>query len=501
VSYDSRGLGAALPDQIAVAKKAVAVSGTATVDLALTTSTITGTITQNGAALPTESSRGQVVLSSALDVSTVSEPVATSGAATYSAKVYAGTYDLAFDSRSSTSLPDQTVSLAAARALSGAQTANFDVKVIDVTGKVTLNGGVLPDATQVRGDIELLPKGGGGTVSATLASKGAGTYTAHLYAGTYDVRVRSGSQQTVLPDQAATLKKAVALTASTSLDLDLVTTHVHGAITVDGAPMADETTTRGSVVFVERSTGSRIDAAAGKTGPATYDLTLFAGTYGVEFQTSSTSTVLPQQSTHVLDKKLAGDVALDVPLKTLTVTGVVKVNGADMPSDAANARGSVVFVDKLTGSRIDQSVGKTGAATYSLRLFDGGYDVHFDSRSSQTVLPDADDRALGGCVPVSTACSLSDKDLGGSWLLQFPGWGSMDLSLTQSGAALGGFADATWGSGPIADGTRTSSTVKLTATSGVDIFMTGDIANGCVMSGHAVAATGYTADWVGQRLE
>ncbi len=500
VSYDSRGLDTTVPDQSALVKKGVAVTGAATFDLALATATVTGTITQNGAALPAETSRGRVVLS-APDFSTTETSVAASGPATYTARVYAGSYDLAFDSRSSTSLPDQSVSLAKARAVSGALSASFDVKVIDVTGAVTLNGAALPASTYSRGSIDFASPTGSGTVSAPLATTGAGSYSAHLYAGTYDVRVRAGSQQTVIPQQTATIKKAVALAATGPLDLDLTTTHVHGSITVDGGPLADEAQSRGSAVFVERSTGDRFDVPAGTKGPATYDVVLFTGTYGVEFRTSSASTTLPQQSTHVLDKKLAGDVGLDIPLKTLTASGAVKVNGADLPNATSGSRGRVVFMDKLTGSRVEQSLGATGPGSYALRLFAGGFDVHFDSNTAQTVLPEADDRVLGGCVPVDTACSLPDKDLGGAWLLDFPGWGTMDLTLTQTGNALGGFATASWGSGPIADGTRTASGVKLTATSGVDIFMTGDIANGCVMSGHAVASTGYTADWVGQRLE
>ena len=502
VGYDSRGLPGAMPDQSAVARKAVVVAGATTADVALTTTTLTGTLTQNGAALPSETSHGTVLLS-APDFSTVSTAVATSGPATYALQVYAGTYDLAFDSRSSTSLPDQTVSLATARALSGSQTANFDVKVVDVTGKVTLNGAALGDSGgQSRGSVDFVSPTGAGTVSALLASTGAATYTAHLYAGTYDVRIRAGSSQTVLPQQTATVKKAQAFTQSSPLDVDLATAHVHGTVTVDGAALADEPSARGSVTFVERSTGDRFDIALGPSGAATYDAVVFAGTYGVEFRSSSSSTVLPQQTTHVLDKKLAGDVALDVPLKTLTATGVVKMNGQDLPNEtAASSRGTVVFVDKLTGARVDQTVGATGPATYSVRLFDGGYDVHFDTSSSQTALPVADDRVLSGCVPVDASCSLSDKDLGGAWLLDFTGWGTMDLSLIQNGNALGGYATSTWGSGPVADGVRAGSSVRLTATSGVDIAMTGDVANGCVMSGHAVASTGYTADWVGRRLE
>jgi hypothetical protein len=499
VTYDSRSLDPSVPDQTVVAKKGLPVAATTTADLPLSTTTVTGTITQNGAPLVAETSRGTVVFS-APDVSTTGVAVAASGNATYTAKLYASTYDVVFDSQSSTNLPNQSIGVATARAFAGAQTASFDLKVIDVTGGVTLNGKTLPDDTTSRGEVELVMPMAGGAVSSALSPTGPGAYTAHVYAGTYDVRFQGGSSQTVLPAQLATIKRGVALTASGPLDLDLATTHVHGTITVDGKPMPDDTVTRGNLVFVEATTGDQFSVSAGTTGAATYDATLFAGTYGVTFATSSSSTTLPIQSTHVLDKALSGDVPLDVPLKTLTVTGAVKVNGGAMP-DATSVRGYVVLLDKLTGSRVDVGVGTTGPASYTTRVFDGGYDVLFEGGASQTALPAVDDRVLSGCVPVDTSCSLSDKDLTGSWLATFPGWGTMDLELTETGDTLGGFASATWGSGSVTNGTRSGSSVKMTATSSVDIAMTGDVANGCVMTGTAVASTGYTTDWVAQRLQ
>lgn len=401
-------------------------------------------------------------------------------------------------------MPTLTYGITKGKPLSGAANATFDLKVIDVSGKVTLNGAVLPDDTQSRGEIEFASTEGNGAVSAALAPAGVGSYAAHLYAGTYDVRINSGSQQQkVLPQQRATLKKAQSFGASAGLDLDLSTANVSGAITADGAQLADDVQDRGTLVFVERTTGDRFDVAAGVAGPATYAVVLYAGTYGVEWTTSSANKSLPQQSTHVTDQKITGATKLDVALKTLSVSGAVKVNGQDMPNETGTgqSRGTVVFVDKLTGSRVVYDVGATGPASYSMRLFDGGYDVHFDASSSQTAVPEVDERVLSGCIPVSTACSLSDKDLSGSWLLDFSSWGTMELTLAQSGNALNGFADSSWGSGPLAAGTRTSSGVKFTATSGVDVYVTGDIANGCVMSGNAVASTGYVSDWVGQRLE
>jgi hypothetical protein len=137
-----------------------------------------------------------------------------------------------------------------------------------------------------------------------------------------------------------------------------------------------------------------------------------------------------------------------------------------------------------------------------LPLFDGGYDVRFNSNTAQTVLPQAEDRVLSGCIPVATACALSDKDLSGSWLLDYAGWGFMDLSLTQGGTSLTGYATAPWGSGPLSSGSRAASSVHfVAATSGIDIDTRGDLANGCVMTGSAVASTGFVADFVGQRLE
>jgi hypothetical protein len=496
VAFDSTNANVALPYQSAVVKKGVAINAMTSLDLALATATLSGTVTANGAELPAENNRGRIVLRSA-DTTPAMATVASSAAATFSVKAYAGTYDIAFDSEGASTLPAQTTTLTKGKALSGTSQSNFDLKVVNLAGNVTLNGAPLPADTSSRGSVELVLLEGGSTVLAPLGSTGS-TFAARVYAGTYDVRVDSSSSQNVLPPQRASVKRGVSVTASGPLDLDLHTAHVQGSITLDGAPLPNQSPNSGALVFVERTTGDRFELPV--TSP-NYQAVVYTGTYGVEFGSSTNAANLPQQSTHVLDQKITGDASVDVPLKSLTVQGSVTVNGADMPTASAS-RGRVVFADKLTGSRVDFALGAAGPASYTLLLFDGGYDVRFESGTSQTVLPDGEERVLSGCIPVNTACALSDKDLGGSWLLDFSGWGTMQLTLTQSGTALGGYADSSWGAGPLTSGTRTSSSVHFVAdTSGIDIDTHGDIANGCVMSGSAIASTGYTADWVGQRLE
>ena len=67
-------------------------------------------------------------------------------------------------------------------------------------------------------------------------------------------------------------------------------------MTLNGATIPDETsgTTRGSLQFIDRGFGSARSVSLGKTGPATYSVTVWAGSYDVRYIYTSGQTVVPQ---------------------------------------------------------------------------------------------------------------------------------------------------------------------------------------------------------------
>src|SRR5262249_1671480 len=80
-----------VPQQLVILKDDVAITSDTTVDLAVTTATLSGSVTVDGTA-PPPGTRGRVVIRNPGD--SFSIPVATSGAATYSSTVFAGKYDV-----------------------------------------------------------------------------------------------------------------------------------------------------------------------------------------------------------------------------------------------------------------------------------------------------------------------------------------------------------------------------------------------------------------------
>lgn len=100
---------------------------------------------------------------------------------------------------------------------------------------------------------------------------------------------------------------------------------------------------------------------------------------------------------------ITADTALDLDLKTVTLSGTITLNGAEMPDDVVNSsypRGYLTLVDTTTKHVSYFSFGETGPVNYSLQVFASTYDVHVESNTSyeQSVLPsDQKIRVQKGC--------------------------------------------------------------------------------------------------------
>lgn len=165
------------------------------------------------------------------------------------------------------------------------------------------------------------------------------------------------------PDSGVSLADAgcglFALDQSGSFDIDLRDVNVSGAVTVDGAPASDA----GAVFFAADAGTVTLD------GGSTYSTRLFAGTYDVGVGKD----VLKPQTALLVSGEL--DLDLHAPPAPITVSGAVTVNGAQ---PAAGARGKIAIGD------VSQDLPASGAATFSLQIAPGAYDVRVVAPSSCT---------------------------------------------------------------------------------------------------------------------
>jgi len=190
------------------------------------------------------------------------------------------------------------------------------------------------------------------------------------------------------------------ITTNTVVNIDLQTATVTGQISLNGAVMPDNTLNeyydRGYVRFVHKKSGDALSFPVGITGIAQFNGTLFAGIYdifynpnGADYQnvTPATKYVLAE------DVDIAGAWQHNYNLPTVTVSGTVTKNGAQVPDNTLNEyydRGSVRFTDKKSGDSFSVPIGITGPATFLATLFAGDYRTTLvpNGADYQNVLPD-----------------------------------------------------------------------------------------------------------------
>jgi hypothetical protein len=392
------------------------------IDVNLDVVPVSGTLTLNGATMPDntklydeDESRGSVVFVSRDTNDWWYVSVGASGAATFDSEVLTGTYDVLFHAASTSYqdvLPDQEVVLLKDVAIQAAWSQTFDLQTVTISGLVTRNGATMPDNTKLydededRGYVTFARADTHDTLYATLGAQGAAQYFVELFTGEYDVGfdAASRSYQDVLPDQTLSIHEDVTIGSDQSIGFDLQTTIISGAATLNGGTLPDNTKLydededRGYVTFARVDTGDALYSTIGAQGAGDYTQELFVGDYALGFDAASASyqDVLPDQTIPVQPLlSIQAPTTYNVPLKVVTVSGQVRLNGGTMPNntkqyDEDEARGYVVFRNPANGDTRYATIGAQGPGLYEATLFAGDYAVLFDaaSRSYQDVLPD-----------------------------------------------------------------------------------------------------------------
>jgi len=259
-----------------------------------------GTVTLNGKQVPantkhSSASRASLRFVDRKTYGYASADLGHDGTASYAVTLFSGDYDVQLVPQSAgyqDALPAYSHVLQQKLAISASATKSYDLKTVQVSGLLTLDGKQLPDNTKhssaSRGSLRFSDSAAGSYASADLGHSGPGSYTATLYAGTYDVQLvpQSAGYQDVLPAYTHQLAEALALSATIAKDFDVKTVNVAGVVTLDGAKLPDNTkhgsASRGSVRFTDRLTGAYVSADLGHDGTASYVQQLYPGTYDVD---------------------------------------------------------------------------------------------------------------------------------------------------------------------------------------------------------------------------
>jgi hypothetical protein len=220
------------------------------------------------------------------------------GAATFSAFLFGGSYDVAFTTSSDNALVGMptgaATSIASSLSLTSTQSFTWNLPVITASGTLTVNGAPMPGSPGVsqRGYLSFRNKTTSGSTYAGISPTGSATFSALLFGGSYDVTFTTSSDSALvgLPiGSASSIASNLSLTSTQSFAWNLPVITASGTLTVNGAQMpgSPSVSQRGYLSFRNKLTGSITYAGIASTGPATLSALLFGGSYDITFTTSS----------------------------------------------------------------------------------------------------------------------------------------------------------------------------------------------------------------------
>jgi len=247
---------------------------------------------------------------------------------------------------------------------------------IRITGRVTLESAPFPAMGRGR-----LRFSGPASSTVELSSAGDATYSVDLLPGTYEVSYRAGDCVPGGGPCNGGPLTTVELRTDGVLDVDVPVVDLAGAVTLRSGPFP-EGEARGSITFA--SDDSSHSVAIEPSGPGRYATRLMPGTYDVGFEGAGpcdTETTIPCNGGALRSSiAITDDGVLDVDVRSVTVTGAVRIAGAPLP-DAAGARGAVCFAG-ADGERCTDDLAPSGPATYRAVLVPGAYAMRYRGNAS-----------------------------------------------------------------------------------------------------------------------
>jgi hypothetical protein len=397
-------------------------------DLDLRAITLSGSVTLRGAPLPDEAApRGYLLFEDARNGASALVDLESTGAFNYRLTLPPGEYDVSFvgnpescaDPSTPPGMPCGSGPLLRAVSLRADGVLDVDIPVVTVSGSVTLDGVTLPDEALDRGRLEFRGSAGSQATTASLGPNGPGGYLVTLLPDSYDV-VFAGNPGLCLQTEAALVpcNSGVILedveVSDGVLDVDVSAVQISGQVTLLGEPLPAATDTRGQLSF-ESSEGSVVSTEdLGSADGATYTMTLLPDRYTVGFVgdpglCAGGAPALPCNSGPLLENvEIDGDGVLDVDVPAVTISGAVGLDGAALPDESGD-RGALSFALAGGSQVLGTPFAPTGAATYTMTLLPGDYDVSFVGNPQLCAL---DDSSLVPCNGDTLLESVSFRSSG-----------------------------------------------------------------------------------------
>jgi hypothetical protein len=350
---------------------------TTTLDVDVPSVTVAGGIAIGG--VPAGSTnRGKVYLRNA-DGDVVR--IAVANVPSFATRVVPGSYDLYFTgTEDAYSVVNQNTRLRTGVVIAAGGTTALDVQVPSATVEGTLLiEGEPPLATDAA---HLVLRNAAGDY-AQIPWNMDGHYTVHVVPGRYDLYyAKDNTAQSETPaNQLARLRQGVVVAPAgiTVLDIDVRSTLVTGALTINGLP-ADAGNS--GIVSLRNADGDRVTIAS--TARSTFATRVVPGTYDLYYTrtASPANTTTEAPANHVALLRTGVVVApgalttLDVDIPSKSVSGAISVNGA---SAGAGDFGTLLL---QSAAGDFATFAFTNGASYTARLIPGTYDLYFSNAGS-----------------------------------------------------------------------------------------------------------------------
>jgi hypothetical protein len=256
-----------------------------TLNVDVPTTTVSGTITVNGAQVASTAGLGKLTLQNATTTwtfaVTTSDAFSLTPAGAYSTAIVSGTYDLYYGVITvGTGVPSNaSVKLRSGVVIgtTSPQTLDIDIPATTVTGTITVNGAQV-DASMGTGGLHLRNAAGDDALIGTTGNVGA--YSQLVVAGTYDLYYAfiTGNGVAGVPvNQSAKLRSGIGVGSTPlALDIDVSAPMVSGTISQLGAQISGSPS-KGANLILQTTSGDK--ASLGSTASTTYARYVIAGTY------------------------------------------------------------------------------------------------------------------------------------------------------------------------------------------------------------------------------
>ena len=254
-----------------------------TLNVDVPATTVSGTITVNGAQVASTAGLGRLTLQNATTTwtfaATTSDAYSSTPAGAYSTAIVPGTYDLYYSVITvGTGVPSNALVKLRGGVVIGTtspQTLDIDIPATTVTGTITVNGAQV-DASMGTGGLHLRNAAGDDALIGTTG--GVGAYSQLVVAGTYDLYYAFIGGGTGVPmNQSAKLRSGIVVGSTPlALNVDVSAPMVSGSISQLGV-QSSGTPSKVAILILQTASGDK--ASLGSAFSTSYARYVIAGTY------------------------------------------------------------------------------------------------------------------------------------------------------------------------------------------------------------------------------